>query len=220
MATSFRPIFLFCFLLSLFLSSSAQSCSNYAFSSNRAFTTCNSLPQLNAHLHWTYNPSRGTIDVAYRATQSSTGWVAWAINPTGLQMAGSQALVAYQSSSNGIRAYTTSVSSTMPSMQPGNLSFNVSGITAQYVSGEFIIFATVTLPSNKTTVNQVWQAGPLSNDAPSAHPTTGANVRSLGTLDLLSGLGTTAGGGNSRLRRKNVSSTFISVKERNKREDF
>ncbi|RWR76322.1 cytochrome b561 and DOMON domain-containing protein [Cinnamomum micranthum f. kanehirae] len=110
-ATSFRPIFLLCFLLSLFLSSSAQSCSNYTFSSNRAFTSCNSLPQLNAHLHWNYNPSRGTIDVAYRAIQSSAGWVAWAINPIGLQMAGSEALVAYQSSSNGIRAYTTSVSS-------------------------------------------------------------------------------------------------------------
>lgn len=212
MAISFRPVLLFCFLVSLFLPSSAQSCSNYAFSTNRAFTSCNTLPHLNAHLHWKYNPSSGTVDIAYRATQSSSGWVAWAINPTGSRMVGSQALLAYQSSSNGITAYTTPVSSYSPSLQRANLSFEVSGLTAEYVRGEFIIFATVTLPNNRTTVNQVWQAGSVSNDAPSPHAQSGANIQSFGTLDFLSGQSTTAGGGTSRIRRRNVSSSsFISA---------
>lgn len=204
---SFRLFLLFCSLVSLFLSSSAQTtCTSYSFSSNKVFATCNTLPHLDAHLHWTYNSTTRTVDIAYRATSTTDGWVAWAINPSGLKMVGSQALVAYQNSS-GIQAYTAPI--TDFSIKQGSLSFEVSGLKAEYVSNQFIIYATLTLTS--TSVNQVWQTGPLSSGAPASHPTSGANIQSMGTLDFLSGQTSTSGGGNSRIRRRNVSS-FISSK--------
>lgn len=207
---SFRLFLLFCSLVSLFLSSSAQTtCTSYSFTSNnRVFATCNTLPHLDAHLHWTYNSTARTVDIAYRAKSTTDGWVAWAINPSGLKMVGSQALVAYQTSS-GIQVYTAPI--TEFSIKQGNLSFGVSGLTAEYVSDQFIIYATLTLTS--TSVNQVWQTGPLSSGAPASHLTSGANIQSMGTLDFLSGQTSTSGGGNSRIRRRNVSS-FISAKGR------
>ncbi|RWR96011.1 cytochrome b561 and DOMON domain-containing protein [Cinnamomum micranthum f. kanehirae] len=183
MGMSYRPILLFRSLFSLFLSSSAQNCS-YSFSSNRVYNSCNALPQLNAYIYYTYHASNGTVDIAYRAAASnSSNWVAWAINPNGLRMIGSQALVAYQNSS-GIQVYTAPI--TTYAIQRGNLSFPVSGLAAEYASSEFIIYATLTLTNNSTTVNQVWQQGTLSNGVPLTHPTSGPNVQSMGTLNFTS----------------------------------
>ncbi|KAL5987984.1 hypothetical protein ACLOJK_035747 [Asimina triloba] len=204
MAETLRPIFFLCFLLSLFLSSSAQ-CNSYTFRNNAVFRSCRSLSVLNAHLHWTYDASSGTINIAYRATQSTGRYIAWAINPSALRMQGSQALVAFQHSNGSMVAYPTPVNTMGPSMLPGTLSFAVSNVTGEYVNGDMIIFANVTLPGGRTTINQVWQEGPVSSDVPSVHPTSGANLQSTATLDLLSGEGSTAGGSaNSRLRRRNV----------------
>lgn len=60
-----------------------------------------------------------------------------------------------------------------------------------------------------TTVNQVWQDGPVSNDSPQMHDITisGPHVRSMATLNLLSGQsGTTGAGGaaNSKIKRRNI----------------
>lgn len=44
----------------MFLSSNAQTCSNYRFTSNQAFNSCTDLPYLNAFLHWNYDTSTGT----------------------------------------------------------------------------------------------------------------------------------------------------------------
>lgn len=94
-------------------------------------------------------------------------------------------------------------------MQEGDLTFPVTNLAAQYTNGEFIIFAT--LSNVGTNVNQVWQAGPLSNNVPAQHSITGDNVQSVGTLDFLSGQGTTGGGINSRIRRRNVHGVLNAV---------
>ncbi|KAJ4981247.1 hypothetical protein NE237_032084 [Protea cynaroides] len=213
MATIFKSVLLFCVLISLFLSSSAQSCSSYTFSDkNRAFSKCSDLPVLNSFLYWTYNPSSGTVDIAYRRTGvSSSRWVAWAINPKGLQMVGSQALVAYQQSNGTMYAYTSSVDSYTTTLSQSSLSFSVSNLSAELQSNEMIIFATVELPNNSTTVNHLWQDGPLSGNSPQSHVTTGNNVLSLETFDFSSGQSTASSGGNSRTRRKNVHGVLNAV---------
>ncbi|XP_077229942.1 auxin-responsive family protein [Tasmannia lanceolata] len=211
MNRTLKPIFLFSFLISIFLPSLAQNCSTYTFTSNRVFSSCNALPYLNSFLHWTYNPSSGTIQIAYRTGLNSDGWIAWAINPTGAQMPGSQALVGVRQSNGSINAYTTPISNYSPSMSPGNLSFDVPNISVESTSSDLIIFATVVLPNNMTTVNQVWQQGPLSNGVPSAHTPSGPNILSRGTLNFLSGQGTSSGGGNSRTRRRNVHGVLNAV---------
>lgn len=174
-------------VICLVYSSSAQTCSNYTFSTNQVFNSCVALPVLQAHLHWNYIPSTRSIEIAYRATQTSTGWIAWAINPTGTGMVGSQAIVAFQKSDGSMRAYTTAITSYRPSMQPGALSFQVSNISATYADNEMAIFAVVGPLNNGTTVNHVWQAGSsVANDIPQMHPLSGANIQSMGKMDFLS----------------------------------
>ncbi|KAI4311924.1 hypothetical protein MLD38_036788 [Melastoma candidum] len=184
----------------------AQSCASYAFSNNQVFSSCTDLPYLNSYLHWTYDASAGKARIAYRHGSVDTSrWVAWAINPTGSGMLGAQALVAYQQSDGSMRAYTSPISGYQTQLQEGNLSFNVSNLSATFANNEMIIFATVTPPSGN--INQVWQDGPVSSGSPGIHATTGANIQSKGTLNLASGVisgGGGGAGGNSKLRRRNI----------------
>ena len=190
MTTMLKKIFVaFSVLASLFLSSSAQTCSNYSFSSNQVFSACNDLPYLNSFLHWTYNQSSGTLQMAFRQTGvSSSTWVAWAINPTGSGMVGAQCLVAYPQSGGTPKVYTAPISSYSTNLEEGNLTYAVSDLTATYQNNEMIIFGTWALPTNVTTINQVWQAGSLSGTTIQAHSTSNsANLNSMGTVNLLSG---------------------------------
>ncbi|KAI3456552.1 hypothetical protein Pfo_013215 [Paulownia fortunei] len=208
MGRMLRPVSILCVLFSLYISSSyGQSCAKYNFASNQIFSFCSDLPYLNSFLHWNYDRSAKTVKIAYRHTGvSSSRWVAWAINPSGQGMVGAQALVAFQKSDGTMRAYTAPVTGYQTQLQQGDLSFPVSDLTATYARNEMIIFATLKLDNLSSTVNQVWQEGPLSGDSPAMHPTTGPNVQSIGNLNLLSGgTGTTAGAVNSKTKKRNVS---------------
>ncbi|KAJ9180838.1 hypothetical protein P3X46_009036 [Hevea brasiliensis] len=198
--------------MSMVLSSSAQKCSSYAFSSNQVFSACNDLPYLNSFLHWNYNSSSSKLQIAYRHSGiSSSRWIAWAINPTSTGMVGSQSLVAFQQSDGTMKAYTSPISSYQTSLQEGKLSFEVSNLSATYSNNEMIIFATLGISSiGTTTVNQVWQEGPVSSDSPQVHSTTGANVQSMGTVNLLSGT-VGASGGNDKTRKRNIHGVLNAV---------
>ncbi|KAF8043016.1 hypothetical protein BT93_A1377 [Corymbia citriodora subsp. variegata] len=169
--------------------SQAGTCANHTFSSDRAFDSCTDLPVLGAHLHWTYDPATSSLHVAYRATQSPSGWIAWGINPTGTGMVGSQAIVALQNSDGTMKAYTTPIDSYSPAMGEKELSVKVSNVTAEYEGGEMAIFAVVGPLGNGTAsgVNQVWQAGDsVVGGVPQAHATSGDNVKSMGTINFVS----------------------------------
>lgn len=72
------------------------------------------------------------------------------------------------------------------------------------------IFATIRPP--RTTVNHVWQVGPLSSGAPAQHPQNSANTRSVGSINFLAGQATSSGGAVvQRLGRKNVSFNFATT---------
>lgn len=208
MDRSSRIVLLSCMLVSLFILSSAQTCANYAFASNKTFSACNDLPYLNSFLHYTYNPSSQTLQMAYRRTGiDSSRWVAWGLNPASQGMIGSQTIVAFQQSDGMMKVYTSPLTSYQTQLDEGELSFPVSDLSATYSNNEAIIFATLQLQNISTTLNQVWQDGPLSGNTPGMHATTGNNIQSMGTLNLLSRLsGNTGGGagGNSQLRKKNI----------------
>ncbi|KAK0588495.1 hypothetical protein LWI29_001645 [Acer saccharum] len=180
---------LFCsVLVALFLTSYAQqNCSSFTFENNKQYTTCSKLPVLSSSIHWTYHSSNNTVDLAFRNTgTSSTRWVAWALNPSGQQMAGSQCLVAY-TNSTAIHAYTSPIGSGIPSLQEGSLSFEVPSISATLSGTEMTIYATLQLTSELLSTNQVWQEGPLSGGVPASHLTSGNNVASVGTIDFRTG---------------------------------
>ncbi|KAK3036908.1 hypothetical protein RJ639_030873 [Escallonia herrerae] len=184
-------------LISSVLPSSAQSCSNHAFASNKVFTTCSDLPYLDSFLYWTYNPSSQTLQIAYRRMKiASSRWVAWAINPNATGMEKSQALVAFQQPDGTMKAYTSPVENYSTLLQQGDLSFPVSDLSATFSNNEMIIFATLTLQNaSVTSLNQVWQDGPVSGSNLGRHDITGNNVLSMGNLNLLSGQSTPTGGG-------------------------
>ncbi|CAH8277937.1 unnamed protein product [Arabidopsis lyrata] len=188
----------------------AQKCSNYKFSTNRLFESCNDLSVLDSFLHYTYDSSSGNLQIAYRHTKLTSGkWVAWAVNPTSTGMVGAQAIVAYPQSDGSVRAYTSPISSYQTNLQEAELSFNVSELSATYQNNEMIIYATLNLPlANGGIINTVWQDGSLSGNNPLPHPTSGNNVRSVSTLNLVSGASgstsTGGGGGASKLRKRNI----------------
>lgn len=204
-------------LLALLSSSAAaQKClSDTAFSNNRLYATCSSLPHLGAALHWTYYPSNGTVDIAYRAPQTSSGWIAWALNPTSNMMSGSQALIAFPNpSTTSMSVYAVPIGAGYnPTVKDANLSFRVYSKSAVYANNAITIYATIALPGNKTTVNQVWQAGTQfdSNGVPSGHAQSGDNIQSFGSVDFQTGLATAGGGGGSRLHRKNTHGVINAV---------
>ncbi|KAK8576059.1 hypothetical protein V6N13_032625 [Hibiscus sabdariffa] len=202
-----------CLFMPLLLSSYsyAQTCSKFTFSSNRVFKSCSDLPVLNSFLHYNYDSS-GKLEVAYRHTGiGSSRWVAWAINPTSKGMVGSQALVAYRRTDGTMRVYTSPITQYQTQLQEGKLSFQVSDLSATYENNEMIIFATLGLSNNGTALNQVWQEGGLSGNTPQMHVTSGPNVQSMATLNLLSGETATTSGGGSKLRKRNIHGVLNTV---------
>lgn len=196
----------------LLTTSLAQTCKTQTFSTNKVFTTCRDLPELTSYLHWSYDQATGNLDIAYRHTgiTSTNRWVAWAINPNNKlnpAMVGAQALVAIPQSSDGSpRAYTSSIASTNTQLQEGTISYPVSGLSAEYQNNEVTIFATLTLPNGTTSLVHVWQDGTLSGSTPQEHIHTSPHANSKETLDLVSGTTQAASTGNSRAKRRNVSS--------------
>lgn len=194
----------------IFSATTAQTtstCQSYSFSNGNTYVSCLDLPALSSFLHWNYTQSTGVADIAFRRTGTTTSrWISWAINPSGLQMVGSQALVAYQLSNGSMRAYTSSVDSLGTTLAEGTLSFGVPTITASFENGgEMTIFARLQLVGGTAKVNQVWQEGPMNGDQPSVHSTSGANTQSVAELDLVTATSVGGGGGGSQQRKKNVS---------------
>ncbi|XP_040377494.1 cytochrome b561 and DOMON domain-containing protein At5g48750-like [Oryza brachyantha] len=175
-------------VLLLAAAEAATDCRSGKFPPGRSFRRCSSLPVLGASVYWTYHPGNGTADIAYRAPQSSGGWVAWGINSQSSGMVGSGVFIASQDGAGAVAALTTVLESYSPSLTNGSLGFDVPvPPAAEYVGGAYTIYATVALPMNSTVQSMVWQAGPGSTGAIGGHATSGQNVQSMQSLDFLSG---------------------------------
>ncbi|CAH2044725.1 unnamed protein product [Thlaspi arvense] len=165
-------------------------CDSHSFNNGKHFRSCIDLPVLDSFLHFSYVRETGVLEVAYRhANIESSSWIAWGINPTGKGMLGAQTLLAYRNSTSGaMRAYTSSIKGYSTKLQEGPLSFRVTQLSAEYLNKEMTIFATIVLPSNTTVVNHLWQDGPLKEgDRLGMHAMGGDHLKSMATLDLLSG---------------------------------
>ncbi|KAB5512730.1 hypothetical protein DKX38_029758 [Salix brachista] len=152
--------------------------------------TTNDLPVLSSSLHWNYHPLSNRVDVAFRHTGvTDRRWIAWAVNPTSGGMIGSQAIVSFQRTDGSLAVYTSPITSYGARLEQGNLSFPVSDLSATNQNNEMIIYASLELHGNISTVNHLWQAGPMSENTPMMHSVgpSSPNVKSLGSLDFLSG---------------------------------
>ncbi|CAL4921274.1 unnamed protein product [Urochloa decumbens] len=192
-------------LMLLFAAAAAAqaSCAPAKFPAGRSFQRCAALPVLGASLYWTYHPSNGTAELAFRAPQRASGWVAWGINtdrPS--SMAGSSVFLASPGAGGAVSVLMTYLESTSPSLTNGTLNLDVPvAPVAEYATGAYTIYVTVALPGNNTVQNTVWQAGPLSGGQIAAHPMSGPNLQSTMKLDFLSG-GTGTGATNSMVQQR------------------
>ncbi|KAL3531055.1 hypothetical protein ACH5RR_010377 [Cinchona calisaya] len=211
MASSSKPLLLIISVALLFFSllispSQSANCSSQTFSNNKLYTHCNDLPTLNSYLHYTYDSAQSTLSVAFIAPPpKSTGWIAWAINPTGNGMLGAQSLIAFRNSTGEMTVKTYNI--TTYAIQESRVWFTVNESTAEYSGGVMRLFATLVLPEKgKTSVNHVWQVGAsVTNGVPDKHDFQPANLNAKGTLDLLSGETNSAGpSSDSRTKRKNI----------------
>ncbi|XP_028765319.1 cytochrome b561 and DOMON domain-containing protein At3g25290-like, partial [Neltuma alba] len=188
-------------------------CTFQKFPDNKAYSNCADLPVLNSYLHWTHDSSNSSLSVTFVAASAKLGgWVSWAINPTGIGMAGVQALVAFKNKEDVVTVKTYNISS-YSSVVPGKLSFDVWDLKAEESSGGAVsIFATVKLPENAEKVNQVWQVGPSVTDGePDTHNFAPVNLESKGVLNLNSGQGFSSGGDDSRTKQKNIHGVLNAV---------
>ncbi|KAL7213712.1 hypothetical protein ACSBR2_016274 [Camellia fascicularis] len=190
-------------LIVFLFSAAADSCSDFMFPDNKVFTSCTNLSLLNSFLYWSQNPSSTTLDMAYRHSHvPPSTWVAWGINPKPNKMVGTQAIIAYQKPDGNMAVYTSSVDSYATQLQKGNLSFPVSDLSALFSNDEIIIFATIQLPNNSSTINHVWQDGPITGNHLGIHDLSGHHLQSMGTLNLLSGQVFASHGSDSKTKLK------------------
>ncbi|EOA31335.1 hypothetical protein CARUB_v10014508mg [Capsella rubella] len=162
-----------CFLSLISPAISQTSCSTQKLSSAASFDSCQDLPVLDSYLHYSYNASNSSLSVAFVATPSETnGWVAWAINPTGSNMSGSQAFLAYRSGAGAAPVVKTYNISGYSSLVEGKLAFDFWNLRAESLSGgKIAIYTTVKVPAGADSVNQVWQlGGNVTNGRPGVHP--------------------------------------------------
>ena len=190
----------------------AQTCASQKFSNNKLFQHCSSLSTLSSTLHWTYDAD-GSLAVAFvAAPAASDGWISWAINPSGIGMVGAQSLIAFKQEGGSVTVMPFRLNS-YQSVEQKNLTLEVSDVSAESSGGQMMIFATFRLPENSTTVNQVWQVGSsVAAGRPQIHGFQSANLNAKGTLDLVAAqTGGSTGGGDSRIRKRNVSFHFLSL---------
>ncbi|CAI9770673.1 unnamed protein product [Fraxinus pennsylvanica] len=223
---SFNPFF---FIATALLISPAYSltCTSQTFTQgNPRFTNCTDLPVLKAYLHWTYDPTampKPTLSVAFIAPPAkSDGWIAWALNPTGMGMVGSQALVAFKDSNGSMVVKTYNISS-YNSIVESKIFYDVLEKKAEFSSGAMRIFAKLALPSDATELNQVWQVGSaVRNGMPENHDLGSDNLNAKGRLSLggeatastpsqAPALSPTAGSGNGRQNGNANGSSRIEV---------
>ncbi|KAL7263995.1 hypothetical protein ACSBR1_002032 [Camellia fascicularis] len=161
-------------------------CTSQTFTNKKLYTNCTDLPYLSAYLHWTYDSTKSSLSIAFIAPPAkSNGWIAWAINPTGTGMAGAQSLIAFKQSNGSMTVNTYNISS-YSSILKSKIAFDVPEKSAEYSGGVMKIFATLRLPKDTASVNQVWQVGgAVDHGIPVKHAFEAANLNAKGTLDLV-----------------------------------
>ncbi|KAK3405882.1 hypothetical protein EUGRSUZ_K02101 [Eucalyptus grandis] len=157
---------------------------------NKVYANCIDLPYLGAYLHYTYNASNSSLAIAYLAAPAPSGeWVSWAINPVGTGMIGAQALMALKLDDGSLAAKTYNCNSYM-AITESKLSFEVWDLSADQENGMMRVFASVEVPKNATSVNQVWNVGgTVITNQPQIHPLAPANREAKGKLMLNGGGG-------------------------------
>ncbi|KAK0589067.1 hypothetical protein LWI29_009174 [Acer saccharum] len=175
-----------CVCLVLISPAVSLTCSTSQISkSKHKFDQCVDLPTLDSYLHYSYNATNSSLSIAFVASPAKPeGWIAWAINPTGTGMSGSQALIAYKSNHTAV-VKTYDITS-YSSVNESKLSFETWDLKAEATSnGSLIIYGSMKVAEKAEKLNQVWQVGSEVQDGkPRKHAFLPQNINAKGTLVL------------------------------------
>ncbi|CAL9078238.1 unnamed protein product [Musa textilis] len=209
-ALGFRLSLLLLLLSAVGYAGAAGACSSVSFSSNRVYAACSDLPRLSSSLHWSYDAASATLSLAFVAPPAKPeGWVAWAINPTGGDMIGSQALIAFHQPDGSMGVQTYNITGYGP-ISKGPIDFETWDLAAESSGGVTRIYGKMRLAAGTTVVKQVWQVGSaVANGVPQKHDIQPDNLQSKGTVDLVNG-GVSLSGG-STTRKRNVHGVLNAV---------
>lgn len=162
-------------------------CTSQNFTDKKKYEKCVDLPALDSYLHYTYNASNSSLNIAFIAKPASAdGWIAWAINPNKTGMGGSQTLLAMKS--DGKFVVKTLDIQSYGSITEGKLSFDTWNLKAEAGSdGKMIIFGSVEVPEKAEKINQVWQVGKVADGKYTKHEMQPENLKAVASLDLKAG---------------------------------
>lgn len=100
-------------------------------------------------------------------------------------MAGAQALLAHKAKSTGLVTVETYDIGSYSNITKGPISYDVTSVSAVDSSGVITIFATWALPKGESTVNHIWQVGPIVNGNVGKHAFAPVNLGSKMKLSLI-----------------------------------
>ena len=101
-------------------------------------------------------------------------------------MIGTQAFIAGLKGTSGVSFFATSLTSEdIIKLSPGKISVGYSGFSAEYINGKYVIYVTIVLPGNGTSIKHTWQTGTILPDGGfGGHSFLGDHDISFGTLNL------------------------------------
>lgn len=218
------PLLFFFLLLSL-LPHRSFSAHCTTVTTTKTFEKCMSLPSQEASIAWTFHRHNSTLEMVFSGSFiSPSGWVAWGINPTSPEMTGTRALITFPDPNSGqlvllpyiidptvklqrspllSRPLDIRLVSSSAALYGGRMATVHNGATIQ-------IYATLKLKPNKTKIHNVWNRGLyVQGYSPTIHPTTIADLSSITTIDVLSGV--SASGPNSNIRTLKLAHGFMNA---------
>lgn len=181
-------------------STAAGSCADDKLPANRNYAHCAALGKLGATLHWTYDAKTALLSLAFVA--NSTGWVSWALNPTGDGMKGAQALVAFkrgQPPAFVVNTYNLTGHRALGG-DSTPIAYEATDLAADESGGKMRLYGKLRLHQGMEVVNHIWNVGSTVTDgAPAKHAVDEENLNAKGRL-VLSGsvLGPAHGGSSAK----------------------
>ncbi|XP_068668854.1 cytochrome b561 and DOMON domain-containing protein At2g04850 [Aristolochia californica] len=170
----------------------------------KTFKKCMTLPTQAASIAWTFHPRNATLEIAFSGSFiSPTGWVGWGINPISAEMTGTRALIAFSDPNSGhlvvlpyildptVKLQRTPLLSRPLDVHLLSSSASLYGVKAAVVheGAPVQIYGTFKLEPNRTRIHLVWNRGLyVQGYSPTIHPTTTADLGSITTVDITSGV--------------------------------
>nr|TKW33954.1 LOW QUALITY PROTEIN: hypothetical protein SEVIR_2G273000v2 [Setaria viridis] len=154
---------------------------------NRSYAHCAALGKLGTTLHWTYDAKTALLSLAFVAPPApganGTGWVSWALNPTGDGMKGAQALA--RQAADVRRQHTYNLTGAALGGDSTPIAYEATDLTADESGGKVRLYGKLRLHQGMEVVNHIWNVGSTVTDgAPAKNALDQENLNAKGRLVL------------------------------------